>query len=123
MNKFLMLLLASTSITVYAEPPKEMYMANDAGGYVVLTDKECPFAEVKVDFPYSAYATESSEMVRHEGCWTSPDTSEVPSEIYSKSEGAGIPPTIRVINMVNTWWVEGGKATFFQSSFKPTKNK
>jgi hypothetical protein len=25
--------------------------------------------------------------------------------------------------MVNTWWVEGGKATFFQSHFTPEKKR
>ena len=36
-------------------------------------------------------------------------------------EGAGEPPTIRVIKLVNTFWDEGGTATFLQSAFKSKK--
>ena len=111
------------SLSAHAEPPKEMYMANDAGGFVVLTIEPCTHSIVLKEYPYRAYATESSNAVMHEGCWSSPDTSEVPTELMVKEEGAGPAPTLRVIKMVNTWWVEGGKATFFQSSFLPEKKR
>jgi hypothetical protein len=111
------------SLSAQAEPPKEMYMANDAGGFVVLTIELCTHKNVAKEYPYRAYATESSTAVMHEGCWSTPDTSEVPTELMVKEEGAGPAPTLRVIKMVNTWWVEGGKATFFQSSFSPEKKR
>ena len=111
------------SLSAHAEPPKEMYMANDAGGFVVLTVEACRFKQVAKDYPYRAYATESSDAVNHEGCWNSPDTSDVPTQIMSKSEGAPEAPTIRVIQMVNTWWEEGGKATFMQRNFSPEKKR
>jgi hypothetical protein len=111
------------SLSAHAEPPKEMYMPNDAGGFVVLTAEPCAHKNVAKEYPYKAYATESSDVVYHEGCWNSPDTSDVPAQIMSKSEGAPEAPTIRVIQMVNTWWVEGGKATFFQSHFTPEKKR
>jgi hypothetical protein len=115
--------LLVVSLSARADLPKEMYMANDAGGFVVLTVEPCAFANVSKEYPYKAYATESSDAVYHAGCWTSPDTSEVPTELYSKSEGAGTPPTIRVIRMVNTWWEEGATATFLQSNFTPEKKR
>jgi hypothetical protein len=100
-----MLLTASfIQSAVAAEPPKEMYMPNDAGGFVVLTIRPCQVEKMAEEYPYRAYATESSELVNHEGCWNSPDTSEVPTQLMSKSEGAGPAPTIRVIPLVNTWW-------------------
>lgn len=111
------------SISALADEPKEMYMANDAGGYVVLTVEPCAFKQVAKDYPYKAYATESSDKVYHEGCWDSPDTSGVPTQLMSTSEGAPTAPTIRVIPMVNTWWAEGGQATFMQSHFSPAKNR
>jgi hypothetical protein len=124
MRKILMLLTASfIQSAVAAEPPKEMYMPNDAGGFVVLTIRPCQVEKMAEEYPYRAYATESSELVNHEGCWNSPDTSEVPTQLMSKSEGAGPAPTIRVIPLVNTWWVEAGRATFLQTSFSPEKKR
>lgn len=124
MRKILILLTASLIQTATAaEPPKEMYMPNDVGGFVVLTVEACRFKQVAKDYPYRAYATESSDAVNHEGCWDSPDTSDVPTQIMSKSEGAPEAPTIRVIQMVNTWWEEGGKATFMQRNFIPEKKR
>jgi hypothetical protein len=114
-------LLVSLSAT--AGEVKEMYMANDAGGFVVLTTQPCTIEKMAEEYPYRAYATESSEAATHEGCWTSPDTSEVPTQLMSKSEGAGPAPTIRVIPLVNTWWVEGGRATFLQTNFSPEKKR
>lgn len=106
-----------------ADMPKEMYMPNDAGGFVVLTTEPCAFEKTSKEYPYKAYATESSDVVYHEGCWSSPDTSEVPTSVFSKSEGAPEAPTLHVIQMVNTWWKEGGRATFFQSHFTPEKKR
>ena len=124
MRKILMLLTASLIQTATAaDLPKEMYMPNDAGGFVVLTTQPCQVEKMAEEYPYRAYATESSELVNHEGCWHSPDISEVPTQLMSKSEGAGPAPTIRVIPLVNTWWVEGGRATFLQTNFSPEKKK
>ena len=117
----LLVLLVSLSAT--AGEVKEMYMPNDAGGFVVLTTQPCTVEKVLEEYPYRAYATESSEAATHEGCWISPDTSEVPTQLMSKSEGAGPAPTIRVIPLVNTWWVEGGGATFLQTNFSPEKKR
>ena len=105
------------------ELPKEMYMANDAGGFVVLTTEPCAFDQVSKEYTYRTYATESSDIVNHEGCWSTPDISNVPTQLYSKSEGAPDAPTMHIITMVNTWWKEGGKATFFQSNFTKEKKR
>jgi hypothetical protein len=105
MRKILLLLVATFIQTaVAADLPKEMYMPNDAGGFVVLTLEPCAFESVSKEYPYKAYATESSDAVYHEGCWDSPDTSDVPTQIMSKSEGAPEAPTLRVIHMVERGW-------------------
>jgi len=118
-----LILCAAYSIVKADELPTEMYMANSAGGYVVLTTEPCVAESVKKDYPYRAYATESSDIVKHEGCWSSPDTSEVPTSVFSKSEGAPEAPTLHVIQMVSTWWKEGGYASFLQSHFTPEKKR
>jgi hypothetical protein len=124
MHKILLLLTASLIQTaVAADLPKEMYMPNDAGGFFVLTTRPCTIEKMAEEYPYRAYATESSDLVYHEGCWNSPDTSEVLTQLMSKSEGAGLAPTIHVIPLVNTWWVEAGRATFMQRNFRPEKKR
>jgi len=121
----IVLLILSMSYTIVKaeEIPKEKYMPNDAGGFVVLTIEPCAFNNVSKEYPYRAYATESSDVVDHEGCWESPDISEVPTSIMSTSEGAPKPPTLHVIQMVNTWWKEGGRASFLQSNFFNEKKR
>lgn len=119
----LILLSLLLSINAYAEQPTEMYMPNDAGGFVVLTAEPCPILKVSKDYPYRAYATEASDIVFHEGCWDSPNVTEVPTELLVKEEGAGPAPTIRAIAMVNTWWKEGGVATFRQTHFTKEKKR
>ena len=120
----LVLIISLISLSALAETPKEMYMANDAGGFVILTDQPCKTESMRKEYPYHAYATESSDIVYHEGCWDSPNTSAVPTELMVQSEGAKTPPTMRVIPMVNTWWKEGAsRATFLQSNFGPEKKR
>lgn len=123
MNKLLVSIVLCIPLICYAVEPKEMYMSNDAGGFVVLTTEPCAFASATKEYPYRAYATESSDIVMHEGCWTSPDTSEVPTEVFSKSEGAPEAPKLHVIQMVSTWWTENARATYLQSHFTPTKKR
>jgi hypothetical protein len=41
----------------------------------------------------------------------------------SKSDGAGPAPTIRVIPLVNNWWVECGRAMFLQTNFSLEKKR
>ena len=106
-----------------ADEPKEMYMPNDAGGFVVLTEEPCAFEQVAKEYTYRTYATEGSDAVAHEGCWSTPDISNVPTQLYSKSEGAPDAPTMHVIVIINTWWKEGGKASFFQTNFNKEKKR
>lgn len=117
------LMFFCVSLVKAEEIPKEMYMPNDAGGFVILTAEPCAFSQVAAEYTYRTYATESSEGVSHEGCWTTPDTSKVPTQLYSASEGAPEAPTMQVIVIINTWWKEGGKASFFQSNFNKEKKR
>jgi hypothetical protein len=89
-----------------------MYMPNDAGGFVVLTTTACEHAAaVELGYEYRAYATEDpTTTVIHEGCWFSPSTADA-----APVQGFGIIP------VVNTWWVEGGQATFTTRQFSPQR--
>lgn len=112
-------LLISTlllSSSVFAEDlPKELYMPNDADGFVVLTVEPCKFPQAdKLGYHYRAYATEvnGAITIQHEGCWDSPDTKDAP-----RIKG------VRIIPLVNTWWEGGDIATFQQSQFGPEKKR
>jgi hypothetical protein len=92
--------------------PKEMYMPNEAGGFIVLTTEPCAYpAADKLGYKFRAYATEDSELARHEGCWDSPDTSKAPKT-----------PDIKIISLVNLWF-DGDMATFPQYLFGPEKKR
>ena len=91
------------SMSAYADEPKEMYMPNDAGGFLVLTLEPCQLAGAnKEAYPSRAYATESSDLAIHEGCWVR----------YTFAE-----------SMVNTWWGPGLMANFRQKLFSPEKKR
>ena len=99
------------SLSASAEEVKEMYMPNESGGFVTLTLESCLYDSVKKDYPYRAYATEDAagEIV-HEGCWISPSIVEAPK-------------TMKIIPVVNTWWVEGDMVTFMAPQFSPEKKR
>lgn len=50
----------------------EMYMPNDAGGFLVLTANPCPIDEAKNAYPYAAYETDDLEN-SIDGCWVRPE--------------------------------------------------
>ena len=101
------------SLSAAAEEPKEMYMPNEAGGFITLTQETCLYDSVKKEYPYRAYATEDEQgTVVHEGCWISPST-----------EGAPQAQGIRIIPVVNTWWVDGGQVTFLVPQFSPERKR
>lgn len=106
------LLLLFSSFALAQDLPKELYMPNEAGGYIVLTTDTCPNpGAVKLGYKYRAYATESSEAARHEGCWDSPSTADAP-----KMQG------VRIIPLVNLWF-DGDTVTFPQTMFTPEKKR
>ena len=97
------------AFSAHAEEPTEMYMPNDSGGFLVLTLEPCAFKEKEVDYPNRAYATESSELVKHEGCWVR----------YTDDSGYAT----FAESMVNTWWGPGLMANFRQKLFSPKKER
>lgn len=93
---------------------KELYMANEAEGWIVLTLEDCKLGDkIKKDFPSRAYATESDGTM-HEGCWDAPSTADAP---------AVDPAIITIIPIVNVLWHTGDLTAYPQNAFSPTKTK
>ena len=108
------LLLLLSNFALAQDLPKELYMPNESGGYIVLTTDACPTAEVaKKGYKYRAYATESDseKPATHEGCWDSPSVADAP-----RMEG------VKIIPLVNLWF-DGDMATFPQTMFGPEKKR
>ena len=114
LRQLAVIFLLSSSLALAQDLPKELYMPNEAGGYIILTTDACPNADaVKLGYKYRAYATESDseKSARHEGCWNSPSVADAP-----KSAG------IRIIPLVNLWF-DGDMVTFPQTMFGPEKKR
>jgi len=110
----LTILFSTSLLAADYSKSKELYMPNEAGGFIVLTLEPCKFSEaIKLGFDHRAYATESdSELpATHEGCWDSPSTADAP-----KLQG------IKIIPLVNLWF-DGDTVTFPQTMFTPEKKR
>jgi len=106
--------LLSSGLALAQDLPKELYMPNESGGYIVLTTDACPNAgAVKLGYMYRAYATETEgeKPATHEGCWDSPSVADAP-----KMEG------VRIIPLVNLWF-DGDVVTFPQTLFGAEKRR
>jgi hypothetical protein len=106
--------LLSSGLALAQDLPKELYMPNEANGFIVLTTDTCPNAgAVKLGYKYRAYATESDgeKPATHEGCWDSPSVADAP-----KMEG------VRIMPLVNLWF-DGDLITFPQTMFGPEKKR
>ena len=87
---------------------KELYMANQAGGDIVLTLEPCAFeAARKLGFENRSYATVAGGKIMEEGCWLAPSIAEAP-----QIEG------VKIIPIVNVWY-DGLILPFEQNMFGP----
>ena len=114
LRQLAVIFLLSSGLVLAQDLPKELYMPNESGGYIVLTTDACPnTAAVKLGYNYRAYATETEgeKPATHEGCWNSPSVADAP-----RSAG------IRIIPLVNLWF-DGDIVTFPQTLFGPEKRR
>lgn len=114
LRQLAVILLLSSTLALAQDLPKELYMPNESGGYIILTIDACPNTDaVKLGYNYRAYATESDseKPVTHEGCWDSPSTADAP-----KLRG------VRIISLVNLWF-DGDMVTFPQTMFGLEKKR
>ena len=108
------LFLLLSNLALAQDLPKELYMPNESGGYIILTTDACPNTDaVKLGYNYRAYATESDseKPATHEGCWDSPSVADAP-----KLQG------VRIIPLVNLWF-DGDMVTFPQTMFGLEKKR
>ena len=90
---------------------KELYMANQAGGDVVLTLEPCAIEEArKLGFENRTYATVAGGKIQEEGCWISPSINGAPNV-----------PGMTIIPLVNVWY-SGIILPFEQNLFTPQSN-
>ena len=114
MLKFLtvasLLLAISTSFA-----QDEVYMENQAGGYLALTHKECPLAQFKPIFPYYAYGVDGEGNVAGEACYQIP-------KLPDQEEMAEVPQGMTVIPLVNVIDFQDGEIHTLEASwFTSTK--
>lgn len=87
---------------------KELFMANQAGGDVVLTLEPCAIEEAKrLGFENRTYATVAGGKTVEEGCWIAPGI-----------DGAPNVPGVTIIPIVNVWY-GGIILPFEQHQFEP----
>ena len=106
---FIVLLASCLTFTLKAEElPKELYMPNDAGGFIVITVEDCTFEYAKKEFPNRAYATEITDdgEIIHEGCWMTE-----------------VPPDSRYIPLFNIFFEPNIVASFPHKDFSPEKKR
>lgn len=87
---------------------KELYMANQAGGDIVLTLEPCAFEDAKkLGFENRSYATVAGGKTIEEGCWTAPSLENAPQVLG-----------VKIIPIVNVWY-DGIILPFEQNMFEP----
>lgn len=99
--KKLLLLLALFPLTAFAQD--EVYMENQAGGYLALTHEECKgIDKVKSTFPYHAYGVDGEGNIIGEACYQIP-------KLPNQEEMAEVPQGMSIIPLVNLIDLEDGQ--------------
>ena len=110
-------LLAVTAllITPLSYAQDEVYMENQAGGYLALTHQECKVSKLKDVFPYHAYGVDGEGNVLGQACYQIP-------KLPTQAEMTEVPEGMSVIPVVNVIDLEDGEVHTLQASwFTSTK--
>ena len=102
------LLLALFPLTAFAQD--EVYMENQAGGYLALTHEECKVAEVKETFPFHAYGVDGEGKQVGQACYQIP-------KLPNQEEMAEVPKGMQVIPVVNVIDLQDGEIHTLQASW------
>jgi hypothetical protein len=106
--KKLLLTLLLVSTTAFAEP--EVYMANQAGGYLTLTHEECKVEELRDTFPWHAYGVNEVLEVVGMACY------QIPAP-PTQAEMTEVPQGMMIIPVVNLIDLEDGEIYTLQADW------
>jgi len=108
MIKRFLLLLTIVSITAFAQD--EVYMENQAGGYLALTHEECKVQELKETFPWHAYGVDGEGNVLGQACYQIP-------KLPNQEEMSEVPEGMSIIPVVNVVDLQDGEVHTLQASW------
>jgi hypothetical protein len=100
-------LLLATSIAFAQD---EVYMENQAGGYLTLTHQECKVSKLKDVFPYHAYGVDGEGNVIGQACYQIP-------KLPNQEEMTEVPEGMSVIPVVNVIDLEDGEVHTLQANW------
>ena len=113
MFKNFLLLLALVATTTFAQD--EVYMENQAGGYLALTHQECKVNKLKETFPWHAYGIDGTGNIVGEACYQIP-------KLPTQEEMTEVPQGMSIIPVVNIIDLQDGEVHTLQASwFTSTK--
>ena len=104
------LLLALTLVSLPLLAQDEVYMENQAGGYLALTHQECKVDKLKDTFPYHAYGVDGEGNVIGQACYQIP-------KLPNQEEMAEVPEGMSVIPLVNVIDLQDGEIHTLQASW------
>jgi len=108
MKKLLLIITLTLSIAVYAQD--EVYMENQAGGYLALTHDECKVDKLKEKFPWHAYGVDGTGEIVGLACYQIP-------KLPNQEEMTEVPHGMTVIPLVNIIDLQDGEIHTLEASW------
>ena len=100
MKKLLLTIVLMLPVASFAQD--EVYMENQAGGYLALTHEECKVDELKERFPYHAYGVDGTGKIVGLACYQIP-------KLPNQEEMTEVPHGMTVIPVVNVVDLQDGE--------------
>jgi len=93
-------ILIATVFSLSALAGSEVYMENQAGGYLALTHEKCKVEELRDTFPYHAYGVDQTNKIVGMACYQIPalPTQEEMTEV---PQGMSIIPVVNLIDLMD----------------------
>ena len=88
----------------------EVYMENQAGGYLALTHDECKVEELKETFPFHAYGVDGTGNIVGMACYQIP-------KLPNQAEMSEVPQGMSIIPVVNVIDLQDGEIHTLQASW------
>jgi hypothetical protein len=102
--------LLLTTISFAQEDKLEVYMANQAGGYLALTHQECKVDKLKDTFPFHAYGVDDAGNTIGMACYQIP-------KLPNQEEMKEVPEGMSIIPVVNLIDLQDGEIHTLQASW------